>query len=653
MKHLFLSTLLLISIQSFAQRLNMDWESTPTIHKISNEKFLKESAIIISEKNQLELSKSLNNEIVYTRRIHKIIRVNDEKGIEMYNKIKVGFGENNPITLIKARSISPAGKIVELKPEAFKDIKEENGSSTKIFALEGIEKGSEIEYIVYKRQRFVAFGTEYMQDVMPTMETWFELVSNENLIFELKGYNGTIIEKDTLQNSKNSFLAHTTNLPGLEEEKYASYVSHFARVEYAMAYNLQEKGKDNRLFTWDDIAKNIYKSYTTFSDKEMKEGKKLLDNKEFQNCTDTKSKINWIEHFIKTNIVQQQYVQAEDAEEISFIVKNKLTNEDGIKRLFALLFTIEKIDFEVGYTTDRFTKTFDFNFINPDNLTDCLFYIPAIKQYLAPNETYYRSPLFPANWSGNNSMFTKVVKLGTLVTASAENKKIPAIEAQKNYHNHDVSVTFNADIDTSIIQITNTFQGENMANILPAFILLEKEKRDNAAKEMISVSEKDEKIDNFKYENNDFKNLTVEDKPLKVSATIHATNNIEKAGNKFLFKIGELIGRQSEMYQERERQFDLEIPNAHQYTRKLKVEIPAGYKANNLDKLTMNVVALNNGKESCKFTSSYTLTGNTIDVSVFEIYNENYTPKSVYEDYRKVINTAADFNKIVIVFEKL
>ena len=42
MKHLFLSTLLLISIQSFAQRLNMDWESTPTIHKISNEKFLKE-----------------------------------------------------------------------------------------------------------------------------------------------------------------------------------------------------------------------------------------------------------------------------------------------------------------------------------------------------------------------------------------------------------------------------------------------------------------------------------------------------------------------------------------------------------------------------------------------------------------------------------
>ena len=62
----------------------------------------------------------------------------------------------------------------------------------------------------------------------------------------------------------------------------------------------------------------------------------------------------------------------------------------------------------------------------------------------------------------------------------------------------------------------------------------------------------------------------MEDKPLEISATIFATNNIEKAGNKYLFKVGELIGRQAEMYQENERQFDIEIPNPHQYTRNIK-----------------------------------------------------------------------------------
>jgi hypothetical protein len=67
----------------------------------------------------------------------------------------------------------------------------------------------------------------------------------------------------------------------------------------------------------------------------------------------------------------------------------------------------------------------------------------------------------------------------------------------------------------------------------------------------------------------------------------------------------------------------------------------------------MNFVAMNNGKESCKFTSTYKLEGNLLTVNCFEIYHENFTPMSAYPEYVKVINAAADFNKIVIVFEKL
>jgi hypothetical protein len=170
---------------------------------------------------------------------------------------------------------------------------------------------------------------------------------------------------------------------------------------------------------------------------------------------------------------------------------------------------------------------------------------------------------------------------------------------------------------------------------------------------MIRISDKEEKINDFKYENNDFKYLTMEDKPLKISATIYATNQIEKAGNKYLFKIGELIGRQAEMYQENERQFDIEIPNPHQYTRNIEIDIPAGYKVNNLDKLNMNVVANYQGKETCKFVSKYTLKDSKLAVNVFETYNDSYVSKIVYEDYKKVINAAADFNKIIIILEKL
>lgn len=639
----------LLSNESNAQRLNVDWEPNPTIHIIKNELFLKESAIVIKEVNQYEVSKDLSNRLVYTHRIHKIVKANDEKGIEMFNKIKIGYSETSPIILIKARTISPSGKVMELEANAFKDVKEENGNSTKIFALEGVEKGSEIEFVVYERRQFMPFGTEYLQDVVPVLENWFELITDKNLLFDIKGYNGAIVEKDTTINNKNSFLAHSKNMIGLEEEKYASYISHFARVEYSLAYNLEEKKKGDRLFNWDDYFALIYRQNTSFSDKEIKAGKKLLDNTEYQNCKLIKDKINWIENLLKTSFQQQDVVQSKDADEISFIIKNKLTNEDGIKKLFSLLFTIERINFQIGYTTNRFVKIFDTDFINPDNLTSCVFYFPDIKQYLAPNEPFYRMPYIPSTWYDNNCLFTK----DSMNLIRAEKRIIAHTDAKLNYTNHDVHVVFNTDIDTATIQMKNTFQGQNMVEILPGFILFDNEKRDEIAKEMIRISDKDEKINNFNYENTDFKYLMVEDKPLKISATIYATNNIEKAGNKYLFKIGELIGRQAEMYQENERHFDLEIPNPHQYTRNIEINIPAGYKVNNLDKLNMNVIANYQGKESCKFVSKYTLNNTKLEVNVFEVYNESHTSKSVYEDYKKVINAAADFNKIVIILEKL
>jgi len=641
--------LYLLSVGINAQRLNINWESNPTIHQIKNELFLKESAIIIKEVNQYEVSKDLRNQLVFTHRFHRIIRTNDEKGIEMFNKIKIGYNEANPIILIKARTISPSGKVIELAANAFKDVKEENGNFSKIFALEGVEKGSEIEFIVYERRPFMPFGTEYLQDEMPVMENWFEIVSDANLIFDIKGYNDAIIEKDTIVNNKNSFLAYIKNKAGLKEEKYASYVSHFARVEYSLANNLEEKKRGDRLFDWDDYFSLVYRENTNFSDKDIKAGIKLLDNQDFRSCKLIIEKINWIENFIKTSFQQQEVVQSKDADEISFIIKNKITNEKGIKKLFSLLFTISRVNFQIGFTTNRFVKSLDTDFINPDNLTSCVFYFPDIKLYLAPNEPFYRVPYTPSTWHENNCLFT----IDSLQFIRAEKRTIPQTDAKLNFTNHDVHVVFNADLDTAIIQMKNTFQGQNMVEILPGFVLFDNEKRDEIAKEMIRISDKEEKINDFKYENNDFKYLTMEDKPLKISATIYATNQIEKAGNKYLFKIGELIGRQAEMYQENERQFDIEIPNPHQYTRNIEIDIPAGYKVNNLDKLNMNVVANYQGKETCKFVSKYTLKDSKLAVNVFETYNDSYVSKVVYEDYKKVINAAADFNKIVIILEKL
>ena len=651
MKQILFISLFLLSFGAQSQVLNMDWAGEPQLHKIENEKFLKESAIIILEDIQMEVVIG-KEDVTLNRRVHKIVRVNDEKGIEMYNKVKIGYNPNSPILMVKARTITPQGKVIELKPDAFKDVKNDEGGMEKIFALEGVEKGSEIEYVFQVNQRYRDYGTITLQDAIPTVLNRFELVAPEALVFEIKGYNGVVVSKDTVVNGKNCIVASASNLEGLEEEKYATYFPHFARAEYVLAYNLANKGKGIRVYSWDDLSKNIHNNFTSFDDKDKKAGKKLLDQGEYKKCNTPQEKIEWIEHFVKTNFIQQEYVPDDKSNTIEFILKNKVTEEFGIQRLFGLLFSIENIPFEIGYTTSRFEKPFDYSMVNVENLKECYMYFPDIKTYMAVNQPLYRIPLFPATWESNTAMHVKVIKLGDIATASAEKRKLPSTTPDKNYHNHDVSVRFNPEMDTAHIEMINHFAGHNEVEVLPALVFLENEKREDAVKEMIRISEKDEKIENLKYENHDYRSLQ-QQKPLVIRSTMHTTNNIEKAGNKYLFKIGELIGRQAEMYQEKERKFDLEIPNQHQYTRVIKVTIPDGYKANNLDKLNMNFVAMNNGKESCKFTSTYKLEGNLLTVNCFEIYHENFTPMSAYPEYVKVINAAADFNKIVIVFEKL
>jgi hypothetical protein len=67
----------------------------------------------------------------------------------------------------------------------------------------------------------------------------------------------------------------------------------------------------------------------------------------------------------------------------------------------------------------------------------------------------------------------------------------------------------------------------------------------------------------------------------------------------------------------------------------------------------MNVVMPSGQKATSGFVSKVENKGkNTYVVVVDEFYHQIAYPKSLYEEYRKVINAAADFNKIVLLIEK-
>lgn len=82
------------------------------------------------------------------------------------------------------------------------------------------------------------------------------------------------------------------------------------------------------------------------------------------------------------------------------------------------------------------------------------------------------------------------------------------------------------------------------------------------------------------------------------------------------------------------------------------VEIPIGYQVKNLNDLNINILHKDGDEQTMGFKSSYTQTGRNITINIVEDYRKIQYPLSQFEDFKKVINAAADFNKVVLVLEK-
>ena len=66
----------------------------------------------------------------------------------------------------------------------------------------------------------------------------------------------------------------------------------------------------------------------------------------------------------------------------------------------------------------------------------------------------------------------------------------------------------------------------------------------------------------------------------------------------------------------------------------------------------MDFSSSNDGKKTMEFTSKYEVKDDIVTVTCVEYYDEISVPLSRYEEFRTVINAAADFNKITLVFEE-
>jgi hypothetical protein len=583
--------------------------------------------------------------------LHKIIKVNSDDAIEQFNKMYISLYETLDLVELKVRSIQPDGKVVELNKDNIKEIEnEESQGSYKIFAIEGVEKGSEIEYLYTKKMESTYYDRDFFQYGAPIKEASFELISPDNLIFETKSYHGFPESEIKVEEGKRYLKIVAQNIPALKQEAFSFYAANRMRVDYKLAYNnaMQE---DRRLFTWQDGAKRIYGNMQQLGKEEEKSLEKLIKTLKLKKGSQ-EQKVRKLENYIKANIAIQEGF-SEEFYNLSAVLKNKYGKRVAINRLYLHLFEILAIEYQLVMTTDRSEVKFDKDFDSWQYLEKTMFYFPKTKKFLAPDMPTLRYGIVPALQTAQYGLFitAKKQKKDTQTELNAQTRYINELNDENNADVFDANMEFTEDMTQIKLDLTRKLFGHNASGLHVIYALIAEDKKKELLESFVKGTFADADVDKLDTGETSIEYSSL-DKPFIFKSQIKTASLIERAGNKYLFKIGDVIGPQTELYQENERKQEVENNFNRIYKRYLNFKIPTGYKIKNPDDLLMDVSHTQDGQKASIFTSNYEIKNDVLQVTVIEYYKEIYSPLSLFEDFRKVINAAADFNKIVLVLEK-
>ena len=579
---------------------------------------------------------------------HRIVRVNNTDGIEQYNKLSIPLSASGAPVAVRARTISPRGEVVEVQPENMKELKNEDNAGYRIFALDGVEVGSEVEYYYTRQRSGNHFGREVLQSGAAIHNETFELISPEGITFDTKVYNlpGAKVQKDTTVAGKRILRLQLADVPALHKEEFAEVAAHRGRIEYKLAY-LANKG-EARQFTWADASQFLYKMVYKADKDEAKVIATVLKAAKVPAAGTPAERIAAVEQYVKLNF----NLDPAASPNLAQMVATRNAPDLGFVRLMAGLYQALGLDFELAVTTDRTELPFDGSFDTWGYLDNFAFYFPSTKQYLAPARPDSRLGLLPAEWTANPALLVKTVKLGTTESAVGAVREVPAMPASASSHDMDVQVKFAPDLDKATVQLKQVFGGYQGQAIQAVYARVPVDKQPEIVREIQKGI-----VPDAVFVKNDVRNgergANALTQPFTVESTLESTSLLDKAGPRYLFKVGTLIGPQTELYQQEARQYDVENGFNRQYVRRLAIELPAGYSARNLTDLNQDVkTGPSAAAPAYYFKSSYEQKGQQLLVTIKEGYEQVYWPKQDFEAFRAVVNAAANFNKVVLVLEK-
>ncbi len=630
---------------------NYNWEEFPALTEISEEE-AKENVIGLYQFERDEFYQDNFGNLLMYNIFHKKVKITDDEYINSFNKIYISMSDVIEIVEVKARSINPDGTVVNFNKENIKEINDEEGSEGyKIFAIEGIQQGADVEFFYVRKMHYNFLGRSYLQNKFPVKKVRYELICPENYLFEFKVYNHDSTMNVIKEDETSRYFIELNDIKGLNIPRYAYYNPLRIRIEYRLEKDT--KGGITANYTWDEAARRVFNMTYELSKKEIKSLTKFIRKELPPVSGSDKEKVLIIEDYLKKNINVQQYGPSQFTD-LDYVIKQKITNERGMTKLLANIFEHYNIEHEVLLTVERDNVKFDPDFQTWNYLQDYLIYIKGPDLYLSPANPEFRLGLVPALLTATHGLFIEPVKMLSYESALGKVKYIPPLSYNRNFDNMLIDIEIDEITDKALVGIEMSMNGLSGGYVDEIYKLVEENKKEEFLKGIMNNAIEQGNL--IKIEHREKSELTVDDTIEGPRFTIYAeygsASLLERAGNNYILNIGVTIGEQVEMYQEDERVHDVENNYNRWYYRQINVKVPEGYEIKNPEASNMNIVFKEEGRKVHGFESAFKINGDVYTVIIDEYYKKIFTDKSLFEEFKSVVNAAADFNKVSLILEK-
>ena len=636
----FIIILFTYTISSYSQYYkNYSWkEEVDTVDVEADH--MNESSVGVFEKTIVEfVSGKFSNTILKYETHHYQIKVLNDKGVSKHSNIVIPMNEVTNLKDIRVRIIDENGELSEFDNNTINELGDfESSVNFKNFHLAGVKTNSTIEVLYTLEKQYNIHGNKILQKSYSIKKSEFLLIPGPTQGI-IKTYSIDSKVKDTIINTHPAKTIKIVDIPAIIDEEYAAAIANRQRLSFQCPLPDDNMNQEDY---WENIVSNI--SPIMFP--------KNIHPKIFEISSEVIQKneineyniANKIDDYVKNNFIISENDNV-SLNNIDYILENKTSNDFSIIQVYTQLLTAAGINYEIVITSNRYYNRFDSEFFDPNMLREFLIYFPKEKKYIAPNRLEYRIGEAPFDLLGN---------YGIYIDRLLDFYFSEIIQSDKSYSRikRNIKVEFERKLKKIVIDEYQEYSGHWATNNR-SLLNFSDEEGLAAFKDYLTASGiENKKVINYEIINAELfqKNYNT---PFIVNSKISTESLTTKIKNGYQVKIGNVIGMQSQLYEDIDRFHPIEITYPNQYDYRIVVKIPKGYSIEGLEGLVFNKSYISlMGNKICKFESNYEINENELVISIQEYYKTLRYQKNRYNEFRDVINSAADFYNTSIRFIK-